>query len=100
MEKQNKTILITGASSGLGKLTAELFAKKGWTVIATMRNLQKAGSLVGVPNVQLLELDLDQPEQFERIIEKTEQISPVDVLFNNAGYVLAGPLEALLSGFQ
>ena len=37
-----KTILITGASSGIGKATVEYFSKKGWNVIATMRDPTKA----------------------------------------------------------
>ncbi len=36
-----KTIVITGASSGIGKATAKYFASKGWQVIATMRNVEK-----------------------------------------------------------
>jgi NAD(P)-dependent dehydrogenase (short-subunit alcohol dehydrogenase family) len=40
-----KTILITGASSGLGKETAKLFQANGWKVIATMRNPEKETEL-------------------------------------------------------
>ena len=53
-----KTIFITGASSGLGKATARLFQEKGWKVIATMRRPEEEKKLNLLPNVTLLELDV------------------------------------------
>jgi NAD(P)-dependent dehydrogenase (short-subunit alcohol dehydrogenase family) len=53
-----KTIFITGASTGLGKATAKLFAAQGWHVIATMRHPEQEKELTQVPNVQLLPLDV------------------------------------------
>ena len=90
----NKTIFITGASSGLGKATAKLFSEKGWTVIATMRNPESEIELSQLPNVHLLELDICNADQIVAVVAKAEQIAPIDVLFNNAGYVLAGALES------
>lgn len=90
----NKTIFITGASSGLGKITAKLFAAKGWTVIATMRNPEKETELTQLPNIHLLELDINNAKQIAEIASKAEKISPVDVLLNNAAYGLMGPFEA------
>ncbi|WP_417361331.1 SDR family oxidoreductase [Galbibacter sp.] len=90
----NKTIFITGASSGLGKVTAKLFSEKGWTVIATMRNPERETELSQLPNVHLLELDICNANQIIAVVAKAEQIAPIDVLFNNAGYVFAGALEA------
>ncbi|WKL49140.1 SDR family oxidoreductase [Flavobacterium pectinovorum] len=90
-----KTILITGASSGLGKATAKLFAGKGWIVIATMRNPENETELSKTANVHLLKLDIGDSNQIANAIEKAMHISPVDVLFNNAGYVLMGPMEAM-----
>ena len=49
--QQGKTILITGASSGIGKETAKLFQSKGWNVIATMRNPEKETELNQLKNV-------------------------------------------------
>ncbi len=46
----NKTILITGASSGIGKATAIYFQQKGWNVIATMRNPEKDIELKALQN--------------------------------------------------
>ena len=90
---KSNTIFITGASQGLGKSTAKLFAKKGWTVIATMRNPDNASELSQLPNVHLLELDITKPDQIKTAAAEAEQIRPVDVLFNNAGYGFAGALE-------
>lgn len=89
-----KTIFITGASTGLGKAAAKLFQSKGWNVIATMRDPSKETELTTLENVTLLPLDVTNPSQ----IQSTTQAAiaqGVDVVFNNAGYGLIGPLEAL-----
>ncbi|MCF0051659.1 SDR family oxidoreductase [Dyadobacter sp. LJ53] len=90
----DKTIFITGASSGLGRATAKLFASKGWNVIATMRNPDKELELKGLERITLLPLDVTNVENIEATVKSALSISDVDVLFNNAGYGLAGPLEA------
>ncbi|WP_273212341.1 SDR family oxidoreductase [Runella zeae] len=88
-----KTIFITGASSGLGKATAKLFAEKGWNVIASMRHPENETELVSIPNIHLLQLDVTERESIEKAVDAAMRISSVDVVFNNAGYGLAGPLE-------
>lgn len=90
-----KTIFITGASTGLGKATAQLFQNKGWKVIATMRNPDVAQELASLENVTVLPLDVTNPEQIRSTVERALDMGPVDVVFNNAGYGLIGPLEAL-----
>ncbi len=89
----NKTIFITGASSGLGKATAKLFAAKGWTVIATMRDPKKETELTQLQNIHLLELDINNAKQIAEIAAEAEKISPIDILLNNAAYGLMGPFE-------
>ncbi|MCB0706448.1 MAG: SDR family oxidoreductase [Saprospiraceae bacterium] len=87
-----KTIFITGASTGLGRATAILFAEKGWKVIATMRNPKKDSELGKVDNILVLPLDVTDPEQIKSTCFLAIQAG-VDVVFNNAGYGLAGPFE-------
>jgi NAD(P)-dependent dehydrogenase (short-subunit alcohol dehydrogenase family) len=87
-----QTILITGASSGLGKATAKLFSAKGWRVIATMRNPEAEQELSQLPDVILKALDITDPGQIQSLAAETHDI---DVVFNNAGYGMIGPLEAL-----
>lgn len=89
----DKTIFITGASSGLGKATAKLFAANGWTVIATMRHPEKETELTELPNIHLLKLDINNAKQIAQVAFEAEKISSVDVLFNNAAYGLMGPFE-------
>lgn len=54
----NKTIFITGASSGIGKATAKLFQQKGWNVIATMRTPEKEAELTELDNTLVTQLDV------------------------------------------
>ena len=90
-----KTIFITGASTGLGRATALLFASKGWKVIATMRTPEKETELAQQANITLLPLDVTNPDQIKAAAEKALSLGEVDVVFNNAGYGLVGPLEGL-----
>jgi NAD(P)-dependent dehydrogenase (short-subunit alcohol dehydrogenase family) len=90
-----KTIFITGSSTGLGRATATLFAGRGWKVIATMRNPDKETELGKVPGITLLPLDVTKPEQIEAAARQAIALGPIDVVFNNAGYGLAGPFEGI-----
>jgi NAD(P)-dependent dehydrogenase (short-subunit alcohol dehydrogenase family) len=92
--EMNKTIFITGASSGIGKATAKLFAAKGWQVIATMRRPENETELNLLANVKLLALDVTNVAQIKDIAQQVLALGPVDVVFNNAGYSLLGALEA------
>jgi NAD(P)-dependent dehydrogenase (short-subunit alcohol dehydrogenase family) len=89
-----KTIFITGASAGLGKAAAQLFQSNGWSVIATMRNPEKETELTKLENVTLMKLDVTDKAQIDDTVQKIIDQYPVDVVLNNAGYGLVGPLEA------
>jgi len=92
------TVLITGASSGIGEATAKYFLQKGWNVAATMRSPMKAGSWAIAPKLICPQLDLTQPDTIEAAIQETlTQFGRIDVLVNNAGYALMGPLEGVTS---
>jgi short-subunit dehydrogenase len=91
----SKTIFITGTSSGIGKATAKLYASKGWTVIATMRKPENETELNQLENVILLPLDVNNAKQIEETVRSVTQSYEIDVVFNNAGYSLMGPLEGI-----
>ncbi len=83
-----KTILITGASSGFGKATAELLAKDGHNLILIARRLERLKELQKILNTQtyLAQVDITQREQVERFFnEIPEEFRNIDVLVNNAG---------------
>ncbi|MFD0794384.1 SDR family oxidoreductase [Mucilaginibacter litoreus] len=91
----NNTILITGASSGIGKATAKFFQQKGWNVIATMRNPEGETELNNLNNFLLTKLDVLDPDSIEKAIAAgIEKFGQIDVVVNNAGYGAFGPLEA------
>jgi NAD(P)-dependent dehydrogenase (short-subunit alcohol dehydrogenase family) len=92
----SKTVLITGASSGIGAATAQYFVRQGWNVAATMRSPQQAGDWTKVRNVICPRLDVTLPETIESAVSETiERFGRIDVLVNNAGYALMGPIEGV-----
>ncbi len=89
------TVLITGCSSGIGKLTARLFASRGWNVAATARRTEAVGE-PSARNVVVLRLDVTEEPSIEQAVTATvERFGGIDVLVNNAGYGVFGPLEAI-----
>lgn len=98
-----KVILITGASSGLGKATATYLAKKNYKVFGTSRN---PDNYPKNDAFKLLSFDLNQPKSAKILVEKViEKVGRIDVLINNAGAGITGPMEetaitAMQSNFQ
>ena len=90
-----KTIFITGASTGLGKATAKLFVANGWKVIATMRKPGNETELNLIDNITLLPLDVTNLNQIKETTQKAMALGNIDVVFNNAGYGLIGPMETV-----
>jgi NAD(P)-dependent dehydrogenase (short-subunit alcohol dehydrogenase family) len=90
----NKTILITGASSGIGKATAKLFQRNGWNVVATMRKPDQDTELHGLANVLVTQLDVTETASIQAAIAAAlGRFGRLDALLNNAGFGAYGPLE-------
>lgn len=90
-----KTVLITGASSGIGKATAKHFRAHGWNVAATMRNVDDGAELGDDEGYLVTRLDLLDGNSIEAAVGATlEKFGGIDVLVNNAGYGAYGALEA------
>lgn len=90
-----KTILITGASSGIGKATARYFHNQGWNVIATMRSPEKENELGQLENVLLERLDVLDLASIKTAIQRgIQRFGKISALLNNAGYGAYGPLES------
>ena len=91
----NKTILITGASSGIGKVSARFFQSKGWNVIATMRSPERETELSSLDRVLVTRLDVQDTDSIHAAVEAgLARFGRIDALLNNAGYGAYGPLEA------
>lgn len=112
-----KTVLITGASSGIGKIIAEYLCERGYRVLGTSRNKSQESRIKNqdsraknqesraknqdsrfksqdVGSFEMLQLDVTSDESVDGLMNYlSEQQIKIDVLINNAGYGLAGPLE-------
>jgi NAD(P)-dependent dehydrogenase (short-subunit alcohol dehydrogenase family) len=94
-DNATRTIVITGASSGIGKATARLFADKGWNVVATMRNPGAEKDLRETAKLKLAALDVQDPASARAAVAAAiDAFGRIDVWLNNAGYGAFGPVEA------
>jgi NAD(P)-dependent dehydrogenase (short-subunit alcohol dehydrogenase family) len=90
-----RTVLITGASSGYGKATANLFLQHGWNVIATMRRPQPDVFAAGSDRVTVLPLDVTDERSIKNAIATgVAAHGAIDVWVNNAGIGLGSAVES------
>jgi NAD(P)-dependent dehydrogenase (short-subunit alcohol dehydrogenase family) len=89
-----KTVVITGASSGIGKSIALLFSARGWNVAATMRNPDKMNDFDNIPSIKKYALDVTSIASIKSALGNImNDFSTIDVLVNNAGYGATGIFE-------
>jgi NAD(P)-dependent dehydrogenase (short-subunit alcohol dehydrogenase family) len=86
-----RVVLITGASSGLGRATAEALAQSGHTVFGTARSPERTQP---IPGITLLQLDVTDDASVKRGVQSVlDAAGHIDVLVNNAGYSVLGAFE-------
>jgi NAD(P)-dependent dehydrogenase (short-subunit alcohol dehydrogenase family) len=89
----NKTVLITGCSSGIGRATALAFLDEEWEVYATARDADDIADL-GEAGCRTDALDVTSEDDIERVVSRIEsETGRLDALINNAGFAQYGPLE-------
>lgn len=90
-----KTVIVTGASSGIGKTIVTLLAEQGYQVIATARSKVDMRKLDLVKNVSAKYLDLTDKKSIVDFVDFCSTLDTVNVLINNAGILVMGPLMAI-----
>jgi NAD(P)-dependent dehydrogenase (short-subunit alcohol dehydrogenase family) len=99
--KKKEVAIVTGSSSGIGFETSLLLAKNGFFTYATMRNLDKSNKITDLEQkeklpLEVLKLDVIDDKSVKEAVKKiANEQGTIDVLVNNAGYALVGPLEEL-----
>ncbi|PRC94710.1 SDR family NAD(P)-dependent oxidoreductase [Solimicrobium silvestre] len=99
MNTNKKTVIITGASSGIGFALAEEYLKRGYNVVGNARTserLKAAAEKLGKPdNFLLVAGDISKPETAKEIFDRAiAKFTKVDILINNAGIFIAKPITA------
>ena len=93
MAEQKKTAFVTGASSGIGKAIAKRLIEDGFRVYVAARHVEKMADLAAL-GARSLHMDISKEAQITAAVDTVlAEAGGVDVLVNNAGFGLYGPIE-------
>ena len=88
----NQTIIVTGASQGIGAATVNAFLERGYNVLATSRNVSKSSELPRSTRLAVVDGDIADPATAANVVETAVQrFGGVDGLINNAGIFISKP---------
>jgi len=99
MEK--KVVIISGASSGIGKALAEEYSERGFKVVMAARNIEKLEEIASIlrqnnPDILTVKTDVSKEDQCENLIKETiEKFGQIDILINNAGISMRALFDEL-----
>ena len=92
MERNRKTVIVTGASQGIGASIAQAFLARGYDVVATARNATKSKTLSASDHLALIDGDIGQFETAQNVAElATSRFGSIDAVVANAGIFIAKP---------
>ena len=98
MASKQKTVIVTGASQGIGAGVAQSFLERGYNVVANSRNIRKSGAFIESDHLALVDGDVGQSSVASRIVEAAVQkFGSIDALVNNAGIFFARPFTEYTS---
>ncbi len=92
MPNEPRTVIVTGASQGIGACVVRTFLERGYSVVANSRNITKSGAFVPSDKLALVDGNIAEPATAARIVETaTSKFRSIDALVNNAGIFFAKP---------
>ena len=92
MGTQRKTVIVTGASQGIGAAVANTFLDRGYNVVANSRRITQKNELQSSDNVALVDGDIAQPATAAKLVDAAvKRFGSVDALVNNAGIFMVKP---------
>ncbi len=92
MAGQLKTVIVTGASQGIGAGTVTAFLDRGWRVVATVRTITRSGTISASDSLALVDGDIGEPATAAKIVQVAmERFGSIDALVNNAGIFFTKP---------
>jgi len=92
MPNEPKTVIVTGASQGIGAGLVKTFLERGYSVLATSRNMTQSGAFMASDKLALVDGDIGQIATAAKVVETaTSKFGSIDALINNAGIFFAKP---------
>lgn len=92
MASNRKTVIVTGASQGIGAAVVKAFLERGYNVVGTSRSATKSAELKASDNLLLVDGDIGQAATAKKVVDAAiEKFGSIDIVVNNAGIFVAKP---------